>query len=116
MKYRVIKEYRDAPRIPVRVVKGEKLTFIEESDPLGDWPNWVFCRGENKEGWIPNQILEISNGIAVCISDYSAREHNLSPGEILIMIDSLNGWIWCYKEKDKENPGWAPLNHLKKLD
>ena len=45
---------------PITVVKGEILTFIEETNPKSDRPYWIFCKGDGKEGWIPKQILKIN--------------------------------------------------------
>ncbi len=115
MKYKVTEEYDDAPENPIRIVKGEVLDFIEESDPDGNWPNWIFCRGNRKEGWVPKQILDIKGKKAVSLENYTAREHNLIKGEILTAVKELNGWIWSWKESEPESPGWAPLNHLQKL-
>ncbi len=114
MRYIVIKEYTDAPLSPISIKKGEALVLIEESDPTGDWPNWVFCKGEGKEGWIPKQILAVDGSKAITVQDYTAREHNLIKGEVLIQLKELNGWIWGYKENEPDLLGWAPLNHLKK--
>lgn len=88
------------------------LSYIKESDPQGDWPNWVYCRGEKKEGWVPRQILDIRLEMVVVLDDYSAREHVLSSGDIFIAEKRLNGWIWGYKESEPDLPGWAPLNCL----
>lgn len=115
MKFRVIREYNDAPDNPIKIEKGEELRFIEESNPDGDWPNWIYCKGDHKEGWIPKQILEVKGSIAVVEEDYFAKEFNLEPGEILNSIRELNGWIWGYKENHSEELGWAPLNYLEKI-
>ena len=112
MRYRVIKEYRDAPQNPIEIKKDEVLEFIEESDQDGDWPNWIFCRGKNKEGWIPRQILDVDGTIATASEDYSAKEHNLEKGEVLISRKKLNGWVYGEKESNPGTLGWAPLNHL----
>ncbi|WP_299693383.1 SH3 domain-containing protein [uncultured Vibrio sp.] len=112
MQYKVIKEYTDTPEQPIVVTQGEQLTVIEESDSQGDWPNWVLCRGEGKEGWAPKQQLTIVANSATVQSDYCAVEHRLSVGEILVAEFELNGWIWCDKSSNKGVMGWAPLNHL----
>lgn len=116
MKYKVIKSYRDAPDDPISVSTGETLEYLEESDPQGDWPNWVYCRGKKKKGWIPRQILEINGTMVSCSCDYSAREHTLSLGEILISEEIMNGWSWCFKEGEEDCMAWAPLNHLLKIE
>ncbi|MEZ8021066.1 SH3 domain-containing protein [Vibrio splendidus] len=112
MEYKVIKNYQDDPELPIRIVKGEKLQLLEESNPEGDWANWIFCRGENKEGWVPKQILVVNNSEVTVLEDYFAKEHSLTVGEILVKEHELNGWIWSKKLGDSEELAWAPLNHL----
>ncbi|MGR4992189.1 SH3 domain-containing protein [Vibrio rotiferianus] len=114
MKYKVIKEYTDAPEDPIQVSEGEQLQFIEESDPNGDWANWVFCKGVGKEGWVPKQILTIEGCDVLVRKDYFAKEHTLSVGDELVEEYELNGWIWCEKVGELGEWGWAPLNHLSK--
>jgi len=114
-KYRAVKKYDRAPFNPIVITRGEVLTVLEKSDPEGDWAGWVLCRGTDKEGWVPGQILKISGAEAAAAEDYSTRELNLEQGDILTALKELNGWIWCFKERDTDSPGWAPLNHLQKL-
>ncbi|KZN52841.1 SH3 domain-containing protein [Pseudoalteromonas luteoviolacea] len=113
MEYKVVKDYQDAPESPIRIVKGERLQLVEESNPEGDWANWILCRGENKEGWVPKQILVIENNEVTVLEDYVANEHNLTVGEILVQEHELNGWIWSKKLGNSEELAWAPLNHLR---
>lgn len=112
MEYKVVKEYLDAPDSPIQVVIGEVLELVEESDPKGDWANWVLCRGNNKRGWVPKQILDIDAGAVTVLEDYTAVEHSLKLGERVVKIYELNGWIWCRKLDSSEQEAWAPLNHL----
>ena len=116
MKYRAIRAYCEAPSNPIMIIAGEKLAVIKESDSSGDWPDWVFCKGDGKEGWIPRQILTITGTEAVSSEDYCAREFNLSQGEILTAERLLNGWIWGAKETAPSDKGWAPLNCLEPVD
>ena len=115
MKLRVIKEYNDAPEKPIQIFKGEEFSITEESDPNGDWPNWLFCKRCNKEGWVPKQIISINGKLGVSKEDYSAKEFNLNVGEIIVSNRELNGWIWGYKESNSSELGWAPLNYLEQL-
>ncbi|MGL1893670.1 MAG: SH3 domain-containing protein [Spirochaetaceae bacterium] len=112
MKYKVIKKYNDIPDKPIEIIKGEVLEFIEESDPNGDWPNWILCTGDNKEGWIPKQILNVEGNTVISLEEYTAKEHCLFIDEILLSKRELNGWIWAVKENSPDAWGWAPLNHL----
>ena len=115
MKYKVIKEYKDAPINPINIRKGEILEFVEESNPDGDWPNWIYCKGINKEGWVPKQVLHVDDKKVTSTEDYSAKEHNLMMDEILISERELNGWVWGIKEKSPEVLAWAPLKFLKEI-
>jgi hypothetical protein len=112
MQYKVVKEYKDGPEQPIKVVKGEILQCVEESNPDGDWPNWVFCKGEGKQGWVPKQILTLLDNQATVQQDYYAIEHCLSVGELLTAHSTLNGWIWGVKIDAPQECAWAPLNHL----
>ena len=112
MRYEVVKEYQDAPENPIKIETGERLHVIEESDPDGDWANWVYCKGADKEGWVPRQVLQLAGKEAVVTEDYCAKEHTLCVGERLIAEYELNGWIWCEKEAVPGSYAWAPLNHL----
>jgi len=100
MKYRVIKAYAEPPARPIEIFKGERLKIIRESDPSGEWPNWLYCQGDNKEGWIPRQIIAVEDTSGVSLEDYSAKEFNLIEGEILVSHRLLNGWIWGIKENE----------------
>lgn len=115
VRYIVVEKYQDSPQSPILIVKGEILEFVKESDPHGNWPNWVFCRGKEKEGWVPKQILFITGTEVQALEDYNAKEHLLTENEILVSEKELNGWIWGCKESAPEHYGWAPLNHLRKL-
>lgn len=115
MKYKVIKAYDDKPKNPITIHKGEVLEYIEESDPDGDWPNWIFCKGDGKEGWVPKQILEINGKTGISLKDYIAVEHSLKLDEIIVADYELNGWIWSFKEDSPNVFAWAPLNCLVKL-
>ncbi|MGF1734125.1 SH3 domain-containing protein [Photobacterium satsumensis] len=114
MHYKVVKKYTDNPEEPIRVESGELLEFVEESNPEGDWANWVFCRGKDKQGWVPKQVLNIRGESVEVLRDYYAIEHHLSEGEILVSKFELNGWIWCEKIGNEGNLAWAPLNHLER--
>ncbi|MZI94148.1 hypothetical protein F9817_13190 [Vibrio sp. CAIM 722] len=112
LKYIANKQYHDAPAHPIKISKDEVLTFIQESNPQGDWPNWMLCQGVEKEGWVPKQILRIEGTQATALFDYDATEFNLKEGEVLISYRKMNGWIYGFKESKPTVIGWAPLNCL----
>ncbi|WP_070963846.1 hypothetical protein [Vibrio sonorensis] len=116
MKYKVIKAYTDAPEVPIQISVGEKLQFVKDSESDGPWANWIYCKGVDKEGWVPKQILQFGESELTVTQDYIATEHSLTEGEVLVKKRELNGWIWAEKETELGQFAWAPLNHLIQLD
>jgi len=115
MKYKVVTPYNDAPAHPIEVKQGETLQVIEESNPKGDWPNWVLCQGLAKQGWVPKQILQLDNHTATVLKDYIATEHNLLVDEQLTAEYELNGWVWAFKHSAPTEFAWAPLNCMAEI-
>ncbi len=100
---------------PVKVLKGETVECLEESNENGEWSGWILCKTINNEGWIPRQIVTRKNGKGTILEDYDATEFDLEVGEALAEEKSLNGWVWGYKEEEPQNKGWAPLNHIEAI-
>jgi len=114
--YKAIKKYTEAPKDPISLIKGDCVQVLKDSDPSGDWPNWVLCHGNDQEGWVPKQILDLNGNMAVVSENYTAREMNLSIGEIILGSSELNGWVWAVKKEEPEISGWAPLNCLERFE
>lgn len=112
IKYKVIKSRKTEFENPITVYKDQKVQCIEESNKDGDWGGWVFCKTENNQGWIPYQIIKRQGESEIILEDYYAIEFDLEVDEILVMEKELNGWIWCYKEREPNIKAWAPLNHI----
>jgi len=112
--FRAIKEYSKSTADPIKLHAGDIVHCLEESDSMGDWPNWVLCKSNEAEGWVPAQILGREGDAASILEDYNAVEFDLSPGDVIIMEKELNGWIWGYKEGKPGIKAWAPLNCLEK--
>lgn len=110
--YRVISNYDIEFLNPIKVSCGDSVIIIESSDCNGDWPNWLLCKTNDNEGWIPSQIIQRQGARGTLSEDYSAVEFSLKIGEILFSNKSLNGWIWSFKKSRPDIFAWAPLNHL----
>ncbi len=52
---------------------------------------------------MPKQILVVEGTRGLATEDYCAKEFHLVKGEVLISIRELNGWIWGFKERNKQN-------------
>lgn len=114
--YRVIKSRKAESENPIKVVAGEEVKCIEESDPNGDWGSWILCKSEDNSGWIPKQIIKKEENHGVILEDYNVVEFNLEVGELIVSLRTLNGWIWGYKKEEPNNEAWAPLNHIEIIE
>lgn len=114
MIYKVIKERKTEASNFIHLVRNEIVDCIEESEEGGDWAGWVYCRGDEKEGWVPKQIVERIDAKGRILEDYDATEFDLEVGELIIAEKTLNGWIYGAKKESLEVKAWAPLNHLHK--
>ncbi|MCE8024527.1 hypothetical protein [Billgrantia aerodenitrificans] len=116
-KYLVVTPHVSEFPAPIIFKKGAFLTVGEKYEGKADWENWFFCSAPGQEpGWVPGQIIEFLDGsTGRALDDYTARELNVEQGELLVGKRELNGWLWCEKADDTE-PGWVPLENLKKVD
>lgn len=113
--YIVVKERESEATQPIQLVKNEIIECIEESDENGEWAGWIYCKGTDKEGWVPKQIIEKTSNKGLILEDYDATEFDLKVGEIIVAEKTLNGWIYGTKKETAGVKAWAPLNHLHRL-
>ena len=99
-----------------RVIKNQHVLCKEESNPNGEWPNWIYCETKDNEGWIPKSIIRRKSDLGVMEEDYDAKEFDIKKDEVIVMSKSLNGWIWGHKEEAPGIYAWAPLNHLEEIE
>ena len=116
IRYKVVKNRDAETNNPIILSKGQIVKPLEQSNPTGDWANWVLCESEDNKGWIPKQIIEIDGELGRITEDYNAKEFDLSVGDIILTSKELNGWIWGYKEGCEGVYAWAPLNHIEIID
>lgn len=114
--YIVTKEREAETKCPIQLTKGERVKCGEISDDNGDWAGWIYCTGDDKEGWVPRNIIEIdaAEGFdeGIILEDYDATEFDLIIGDRIAAEKTLNGWVYGYKNGDSTVKAWAPLNHL----
>ena len=96
---------------PIRFSKGEQVTITEKRDLWEGIHLWVWCiDAEGREGWVPAPVIEIEGDSAVAKRDYNALELPVEAGEMLEVLETLNGWCWCRTQTGKE--GWVPTQNL----
>lgn len=113
MKYQVIEEHKSNNNDPIKVKKGETIKLGRKSDEGDGWSNWIYCYSldSNREGWAPVQIIQIENDYGIVTNDYSAKELDVSKGDIVDGVFELNGWLWCNIANDSE-AGWLPKEKI----
>ena len=113
MEYIVIKKHTSNYPNPLCVIKGEKVKVGRRYTGNKDWANWIYCvkLDKSQEGWVPEQIIAISEHLGTLLEDYTAKELTINKGEKVIGAQELNGWIWC--EGSSINSGWIPKSNLK---
>jgi hypothetical protein len=106
--YRILKDYKIQYETPIVLNIGEKVNLGEE-EKEEKWKGWIWAESENNKGWIPKQILEISDDkkTGTVLEFYSAKELSVNKGDLIEKIKSLNGWTWSRNLKT-ENEGWIP--------
>lgn len=105
-----ISEYPD----PINFAKGTPLLIHDKYEGDEGWENWYFCViPEHSGGWVPGQLIEWSDDRhhGTSKESYSARELNVSTGDILTGTREMNGWVWCLRSSDQKE-GWVPKSLL----
>lgn len=112
-RYRVHRDHRSEFPEPLTIARGDSLKVGERYDGPEGWDHWFFCQAPGTAGgWVPEQMLErTGDHSARALEDYTARELDVTTGEIVLGSRTLNGWVWCEHTARPES-GWVPLAHL----
>ena len=90
---------------------GERVAVGEEFADDPDWENWVRCYATGgREAWVPRQFLDIDGGRGVFSRQYDARELTVTPGDIIIAEEIINGFALGVNQDGQR--GWVPLKCL----
>ncbi|MFZ1320265.1 MAG: SH3 domain-containing protein [Ignavibacteria bacterium] len=106
--YKIQSSYNSIYKNPIVVIPGEivKILEIEKEEK---WKGWIKVESSSNAGWIPIQIIELSDdGIkGKILENYTAKELDVDIGDEIQKINSLNGWTWSRRIIDNEE-GWIP--------
>jgi hypothetical protein len=109
---RVITEYKTPFPDPLKLQKNET---VETKKKESEWKGWIWCITKiGKEGWIPENYLEIQGKIAKLLQDYDATELTVDVGDILVIEKEESGWFWV-SNKEKMR-GWVPKENVEVMD
>jgi len=114
---KIIAPHRSNYPDPIRVSEGQKVRVGERYMGNENWDNWIYCYTEEpkREGWVPEQILDIHSHSATILEDYIARELNVEVNERVFPLRELNGWLWV-KTFSTDEVGWIPKSITKPLE
>lgn len=115
MHYLVIEAHRSEFPHPISFAKDTLLTVGEVYAGNEGWENWYFCEVPGQSGgWVPGQLIcLLEPGRGVAVEDYTARELDVDPGQVVSGEICLNGWLWCSCIEDgATRAGWVPLRNL----
>lgn len=106
--YKILKDYKAQYENPIVLDLGEKVHLGEEEKEK-KWKGWIWAATNANKGWIPIQILEISDDrkTGVVLEPYTAKELTVKEGDIIEKIKSLNGWTWS-RNINTNYEGWIP--------
>ncbi|MFX1346324.1 MAG: SH3 domain-containing protein [Promethearchaeota archaeon] len=109
---KVIADYKTPFPDPLKL---QKYDVVRTEEKESEWPGWVWCISkEGKEGWIPNNYLDIQGNIAKLNQNYDATELTVTLGEELIIENQESGWVWVSNKEGKR--GWVPLKNIQLLE
>jgi hypothetical protein len=121
-KYVVIKSWVSSYSNPISLKKGELVEIdISRQEDNPNWQDWVWCKSSNNEGWVPVQALKTNsttpNGLlqATVLVNYTAKELNVTVGQVVVEERELNGWIWA-KSPATNDEGWVPIECLQDIN
>ncbi|MFW9877352.1 MAG: SH3 domain-containing protein [Candidatus Thorarchaeota archaeon] len=105
---KVIADYKSPFPEPLMLHKDD-IVQVEEKE--SEWTGWIWCISkEGKQGWVPNNYLEIQGKNGKLIQDYDATELTAKTGEELIIENQESGWIWASNKEG--NKGWIPKRNV----
>ena len=59
-RFKIIKEYKTAYREPI-VLNAKETVILGEEEKEAKWKGWIWAENEIDEGWVPINLLEISD-------------------------------------------------------
>ena len=101
---KVVEVYRSEYPEPVCFETGDLVVVGPKDD---EYPDWVWVKTSDNEGWAPEQYLEIHPCQAIALQDYTARELDTRMGEPLKLHFEESQWGWC--ENARGETGWIPM-------
>ena len=76
-----------------------------------EWPAFLWCVHEDgRAAWIPIDYLQKDGTKGRLLTNYDSTELDARVGEILTILKSTGGWLWCRNSAGKI--GWIPEKNV----
>jgi len=106
---RVIESRESGYPDPLIVSQGCEVS-VGERDAA--WPAFRWCAtAGGKQGWVPEDYLELRGASGVLRRAYSANELAVAVNDELQILDEVGGWYWC--ENAFGERGWVPALNVR---
>ncbi|HEX7712483.1 MAG TPA: SH3 domain-containing protein [Bacillota bacterium] len=114
-KYIVIQDRESDYPDPISLKPNDRVEVVGEYSGKEAWPDWIRCRNQGNEGWVPRQIIQIQGNAGIILEEYSASEMRIGKNDIINGEKEVNGWIWGTNQTNGE-VGWVPLEYISETD
>lgn len=100
----VTDDWRGPSRDPIRLSAGDPVGVGHRDDT---WPRYRWCTAaDGTEGWVPDDVLQLTANGWVARADYDATELTVERGDVVEALRFLADWCWCRAADGSE--GWLP--------
>lgn len=96
-----VRPYED----PIVVSRGDKVKPIEKIET--DFIGWTWCVADDgRAGWTPENWCNVTSEFWLLKRDFSALELTVSRGDLVELLFSESGFVFCRTKSGLE--GWLP--------
>lgn len=110
-KYMVIQDRESDYPNPINLKTNDRVEILGVYCGKEAWPDWIRCRNQGNEGWVPRQIIQIAGNEGTVLEEYLALEMSIEKDDIIYGEKEINGWIWGTNQTTGEM-GWVPLENV----
>ncbi len=103
---KVIEPHRPSYPDPAQFKAGDVLRLGGRDY---EYPGWIWVKTDDGgQGWAPLKYIDISGDAPTAKRDYSARELDTEVGDVVELLETLNGWVWV--RDYRRECGWIPVS------
>ena len=109
--HRVISSYQRSYETPIVGAAGDRVKVGRQDEEAPSW-HWCEHTSSGLVGWVPETVLNFEAGqsAAVLRCCYSAMELTVVEGQIVTVLEAMDGWSWC--DAGNDGAGWVPSDKL----